>query len=129
MPTLTGSFDVTMQAEPPYDTRDGVSLGRARFDKRFHGPLEATSVVHMLSARTPIPSSAAYVALERIEGTLDGKAGAFCVTHVGTMNRGADSLVISVVPDSGTGALTGLTGTMRIRVVDGKHLYELDYAL
>lgn len=130
MPTITGSFDVTMHAEPPYDTRDGVMLGRATFDKTFHGGLNAKGLVHMLSARSGArKDSAAYVALERIEGTLDGRRGTFCVTHQGTMNRGSDSLVISVVPDSGTGELEGLSGSMRIRIEDGKHFYDFDYSL
>ena len=130
MPTITGPFDVSMQAEPPYDTRDGVMLGRARFDKTFHGALDATSVVHMLSARSAArKDSAAYVALERIEGSLDGRRGTFCVTHLGTMNRGANSLVVTVVPDSGSGELEGLSGSIRIRIEDGKHFYDFDYAL
>lgn len=129
MPTLTGPFEVTMHAEPPYDTRDGLNLARATFDKKFHGGLEATSLVHMLSARHATKPSGTYVALERIEGTVDGKRGSFCVTHHGTMSSAAQSLVISVVPDSGTGELEGLAGTMRIRIEDGKHFYDFDYSL
>ncbi|MDQ6689384.1 MAG: DUF3224 domain-containing protein [Gemmatimonadota bacterium] len=45
------------------------------------------------------------------------------------MNRGAPSLVITVVPDSGTGDLEGLTGTMPIEIVAGKHSYVFDYTL
>ncbi|MER2560643.1 MAG: DUF3224 domain-containing protein [Myxococcaceae bacterium] len=129
MPTISGPFDVTMQGEPPLDERDGISLGRARFDKKFHGALEATSVVFMTSARTTIPNSAAYVAIERIEGTVEGRRGSFCVTHLATMNRGAESLLISVVPDSGTGELIGLSGQMKIRIVERKHFYDFEYAL
>lgn len=129
MLSVTGLFDVTMQGEPPYDTRDGVMLGRAHFDKKFHGALEATSEVQMLSARTPVANSAAYVGLERIKGNLAGRTGSFCVVHLGLMNRGAESLVVTVVPDSGTGQLAGLSGAMRIRIVEGKHFYDFDYAL
>lgn len=129
MPTISGPFDVKMQGEPPFDERDGISLGRARFDKQFHGALEATSVVHMTSVRTTIPNSAAYVAVERIEGTVEGKRGSFCVTHLATMNRGAESLLISVVPDSGTGELVGLSGQMKIRIVERKHFYDFEYSL
>jgi hypothetical protein len=129
MHTVSGTFAITMQAEPPFDQRDGVILGRTRFDKTFHGPLTATSVVHMTSVRTAQPTSAGYVAVERLEGTVEGKAGSFCVVHLGLMNRGESELRVSIVPDSGTGALTGITGGMRIRNVDGQHHYELDYAL
>jgi hypothetical protein len=129
MPTISGPFEVTMQGEPPFDVRDGISLGRARFDKKFSGALEATSVVHMTSVRTAIANSAAYVAIERIEGSVDGKRGSFCLTHVASIARGLDALVISVVPDSGTGELVGLSGQMKIRIVEGKHFYDFEYAL
>ncbi|MDB4945979.1 MAG: hypothetical protein JWP97_5513 [Labilithrix sp.] len=118
-----------MQADPPYDDTDGVSLGRARFDKRFAGPLEATSHVEMLGARTPVAGSAGYVALERITGELVGKRGSFTVLHTGLMNRGKPSLAVVIVPDSGTGELAGIVGTMNIVVKDGKHTYDLDYEL
>lgn len=126
---VTGSFEVKMQGEPPYEVVEGVSLGRASFDKRFHGPLTATSQVQMLAARTPTPGSAGYVALERITGSLEGKSGTFVVVHLGLMDRGAQSLRIDVVPDSGTGALAGIKGQMKIRIEGGQHFYDLEYAL
>lgn len=129
MKTVTGPFDVSSDFDPPYDTRDGNTLGRARFEKRFHGPLDATSVVHMLSARTAVPTSGMYVAIERIEGTLEGRSGAFVVAHTGTMDRGTQSLDVVVVPDSATGALVGLGGRMKIRIEDGKHFYDFTYTI
>src|SRR5262249_38716379 len=130
MSTLaTGSFDVTMNAPPPYDTADGVVLGRATFDKRFHGDLDGSSKVEMLSAVTPVKGSAAYVAIERVVGTLECRAGSFVLQHSASMTRGEASLTVAVVPDSGTGALAGIAGKMKIDIVDGKHLYEFDYTL
>jgi hypothetical protein len=126
---VQGSFEITMQGEPPYDDVAGVTLSRATFSKRFSGPLEATSTVHMLAARTPVAASAGYVAVERISGALEGRAGTFVVTHVGIMTRGQRSLTVQIVPDSGTGALAGIAGTMDIEVTDGKHVYTLDYRL
>jgi hypothetical protein len=126
---VKGLFDVTMHPEPPYDTVDGVALGRASLDKRFTGPLDATSVGNMIGARTPVAGSAGYVAIERVTGTLDGKRGTFVLQHVGTMTKGGHSLAVTVVPDSGTGELVGLSGRMDIQIVDGKHHYELEYAL
>lgn len=125
----TGTFEITAHPEPPYDTVDGVTLGRTSFEKRFSGPLTATSTVHMLAARTPTPGSAGYVALERITGTLDGRAGSFAVVHLGLMARGEPTLTLQIVPDSGTGALAGIAGTMAIRIVDGKHHYSIDWTL
>ncbi|MCK6544568.1 DUF3224 domain-containing protein [Myxococcota bacterium] len=125
---VTGLFEITMSGEPPFDVVDGVSLARARFDKRFRGPLTATSKVEMLAAHTAVKGSAGYVAVERITGSIDGRAGSFVVMHLGMMERGADSLVIRIVPDSGTGALAGIRGTMNIRIIDGQHHYELDHS-
>ena len=123
---FTGTFEVSMQGEPPFDVHEGVSLSRASFDKKFTGPLQATSKVQMLAARTAVNDSAGYVAVERIVGTLDGKGGSFVVVHTGLMNRGARSLTIHIVPDSGTEALAGIRGTMNIEIVAGQHHYEVD---
>ena len=128
--TAAGPFDVQMNPEPSYETADGgVVLGRVSFAKQFHGALDATGVVQMLSAGTAVKGSAGYVAIERVEGRLDGRAGSFVLQHSGTMNRGQASLSVSVVPDSGTGELAGLVGTMAIDIVDGAHFYRFEYAL
>lgn len=130
MKRIEGSFEIKATMEPPYDEADGVSLGRMKFDKTFKGPLTATSTVQFLAARTPIENSAGYVALERIVGSVEGKRGSFVVMHMGVMNRGVDSLEIKIVPDSGTGELKCISGTMHIRVeAGGAHFYELNHAL
>jgi hypothetical protein len=127
--TAKGSFEVLMSGEPPYEIVDGVSLSRVAFEKKFTGPLDATSKVTMIAARTKIENSAGYVAAERIIGTLEGKPGTFVLVHVGLMTRGSPSLQITVVPDSGTGELAGISGRMDIQIVDGNHFYELEYEL
>ena len=83
----------------------------------------------MLTAMTKVEGSAVYVAVERLMGTLQGQQGSFVLHHTGIMNRGAQKLTINVVPDSGTNQLSGITGTMTIRIADGKHFYDLDYTL
>jgi hypothetical protein len=45
------------------------------------------------------------------------------------MTRGAPELSIVVVPDSGSGELVGVAGTLTIDIVDGEHLYDFDYTL
>ena len=124
-----GSFEVSMRPEPPYDVVDGVALGRVEWDKVFSGPLNATSKMQMLAARTPIENSVSYAAIERISGVLEGRRGSFVVVHAGVTDRGARSLLsITIVPGSGTGELRGITGKIDVNVVEGKHLYEIDYA-
>ena len=104
-----------------------AGLGRMAIDKEFHGDLEATSVGEMLAAGTAVQGSAGYVAMERVTGALKGRSGTFVLQHSGTMTRGAPELVVSVVPDSGTGELVGLAGHMEIIIADGRHSYRFDY--
>ncbi|HEX4336837.1 MAG TPA: DUF3224 domain-containing protein [Polyangiaceae bacterium] len=124
-----GTFEVKMQGEPPFELVDGVSLGRATFEKQFTGPLTGTSKVTMLAARTPVDNSAGYVAVERITGTLDGRQGTFVVLQTGLTDRGTRSLSIVIVPDSGTGELKELAGKMDVEIVEGQHHYTLDYTI
>jgi uncharacterized protein DUF3224 len=123
----SGTFDVKLTPQPMVDSQDG--LARMSIDKQFHGELDAASKGEMLSAGTTVRGSAGYVAIERVVGTLAGKRGTFVLQHNATMNRGVPQLSISVVPDSGTDQLTGLTGAMGIRIEGGSHFYEFDYTL
>lgn len=113
-----------MIAEPAFDDVEGVTLSRARFNKRFEGPLEATSEVHMLAVKTPVEGSASYVAVERISGSLEGRRGTFVVLHTGFMRAG---LELTIAHDSGTGELKGILGKLEVEVKDGQHFYEIDY--
>jgi hypothetical protein len=125
----TGEFEVRITPQSGNQSAAGGGLGRMSLDKQFHGELGGTSVGEMLTAMTSTKGSAGYVAVERFTGSLAGKSGTFMLQHSGTMNRGAQSLAISVVPDSGTDELTGLEGRMGIRIEGGKHFYDLDYTL
>ena len=125
----SGTFDVKIKPQAPEDNVGDPTIGRMSIDKQFHGDLEATSLGQMLAAMTDVKDSAGYVAIERVRGTLHGRRGTFALQHTGTMNRGVPGLSVTVVPDSGTDQLVGLTGTMTINIVDGKHFYEFDYTL
>lgn len=126
---VRGTFEVKLAPLPAYDTTEASLLGRRSIDKHFHGPLEATSVGEMLSAGTAVKGSAGYVAIERVSGSLAGKAGTFVLQHSGTMARGVPGLSVTVVPDSGTGDLVGLSGTMTIEITGGGHFYEFEFSL
>jgi len=124
----TGTFEVKMEPQSE-DKGEGATLGRTSLSKQFHGSLEGTSKGEMLSAMSAVKGSAGYVAIERFTGTLDGRSGTFALQHSGSMNRGVPQLSITVVPDSGTGQLTGLAGRMTIDVTGGKHSYVFDYTV
>ena len=128
MTHASGTFEVKLSPQATDDKGDPL-LGRMSLDKQFHGDLEAISKGEMLSAGTNVKGSAGYVAIERVSGTLQGRKGSFVLQHSGTMTRGVPQLTITVVPDSGTGQLTGLTGKINIDIVDGKHFYDFEYTL
>ena len=122
-----GTFDVTLTPQAPADGSEAPPWGRMAIVKTFHGDLVGTSRGEMLAAMTATKGSAGYVAVERVEGTLGGRRGSFFLQHSGLMDRGAPSLVITVVPDSATGELAGLEGTMTIEITEGKHFYTFEY--
>jgi hypothetical protein len=125
----SGTFEVKLSPQPADKEQEGGAVGRMLIDKQFRGDLEATSRGQMLAARTAVEGSAGYVALEEVTGTLRGRSGTFVLQHNGVMTRGVPELIVTVVPDSGTGQLTGLAGKMEIVVAGGAHSYEFDYTL
>lgn len=124
-----GTFEVKINAQPADDYADGATLGRLTIDKQFQGDLQATSRGQMLTAMSAVKGSAGYVAIERVTGTLAGRRGTFVLQHTGTMSGGTQSLTVSVVPDSGTDELIGLSGTMTIAIDAGRHSYAFEYTL
>ena len=128
MQHATGTFEVKMVPGEP-DVVDGLTLGRYGVTKTFTGGLEGSGKGDMLTAGGTVPGSAAYVLIERVTGSVDGRSGSFALMHSATMTRGAPDMRIVVVPDSGTGALTGISGSLTIRIEGGTHHYDLGYAL
>jgi len=123
----SGTFEVKLTPQPGDEQAPGV--GRMAIDKQFHGDLEAVSRGQMLTAVTSVKGSAGYVAIEQVTGSLHGRSGAFVLQHSGTMTRGTPQLIVSVVPDSGSGQLAGLAGTLTITIAEGKHSYDFEYTL
>jgi Protein of unknown function (DUF3224) len=124
----TGTFEVKLKPQADEGVGD-PTVGRMSIEKQFHGDLEGTSKGQMLAVQGDVKGSAGYVAMERISGTLAGRAGSFALQHTGTMNRGVPELSVTVVPDSGTGGLGGISGKMNIIISEGKHSYEFEYQM
>ncbi len=126
------------QAKGPFDVKivpfksDGIdaAFSAMTLDKQFHGALEATSKGTMLAFGSPAKGSGGYVAIELVDGALDGRKGTFVLQHNATMDHGTAAMNIIVVPGSGTGELTGITGKLSIDIAaGGKHSYTFDYTL
>lgn len=132
MKHATGSFEVTItpEAQAPASP-GGVPTSRMALFKTFSGDLAGEARGTMLAAGVPAAGQAAsYVAIDQVSGTLEGRRGGFVLVHRGTMTKaGGGDLSVIIAPDSGTGALEGIGGTLAIEVKDGKHLYDLAYTL
>ena len=126
---ICGEFEVAMAAQEPSQPAREAAVGRMSLDKRYRGELDGVGKGEMLAVQGEVKGSAGYVALERITATLQGRPGSFVIQHHGIMDRGEPSLTITVVPDSGTGELIGLTGRMGITIEGGKHYYDFEFDL
>jgi hypothetical protein len=126
----SGAFDVKLVPQnPDNEVAQTANLGRMSIDKQYHGDLDAVSKGEMIAVQTEVKGSAGYVAMERVTGTLKGRKGSFVLQHSATMNRGVPQLSVTVVPDSGTEELKGLTGSLNIIIAaGGKHSYEFAYS-
>lgn len=129
MVLATGTFDVSLTPQPAGEQPDGVALGRLSISKQYAGDLIGSGRGEMLSAVTQTKGSAGYVAIEHVSGSLHGREGGFVLQHSGSMDRGAQQLSITVVADSGSGQLAGITGRCMITIAEGKHSYEFEYSL
>jgi hypothetical protein len=124
-----GTFDVKTSPLAGDDATAGTLIGRYAIVKQFHGDLEAASKGEMLASGDPSSGSAGYVAIEQITGTLHGHSGSFTLQHIGAMDHGNLRLSVTVVPGSGSGELTGISGSMTILHESDKHSYEFEYTL
>jgi len=125
----SGEFDVKIVPQKDEGIGD-PTIGRMSVSKVYRGDLQGTGLAQMLTGMAAeVKDSGAYVAIERVRGTLHGRRGSFAVYHRGIMTRGAQDLVITVIPDTGTEELTGITGAMTIDIRDGKHFFGFDYTL
>jgi hypothetical protein len=124
-----GTFEVKNAPLPADDAISGTPIGRFGLDKQFHGDLEGMSKGEMLGAGNPATGTAGYVAVEYVTGALNGRGGSFALQHFGAMQDNKFELTVKVVPGSGTGELTGISGAMTIAPMNGKHSWKLDYTL
>lgn len=129
MKIAKGEFNVKIAPQPLNGPVEDAGLSRMTIDKELWGDLTGVGRGQMLASNIDAQGSGAYVAIERITGTLGGKTGSFVLVHRGVMTKGMPELQVSIVPDSGTGELSGLTGTFKILIEGKKHSYELEYSL
>lgn len=129
MPRIVAPFTIAARPSHASDAGPAPALDRTTFDKVFTGErLVGTSVVELVSVSTGA-GPLAYVALERVDAELEGRAGAFVLRHVGTITASGPMLDLRVVEGSGTEGLTGITGVGSIQHTPEGARLELDYEL
>jgi len=127
--TIKGEFELKATPYEISDIEQPLGLMKMIFNKTFHGELSGSSIVSMMGILNKETGSGGYVAIEKFEGTLEGKKGSFYLQHSSNMNNGAQSQSINIIPNSGTDELASISGSMIIEIKDGKHFYIFDYDL
>jgi hypothetical protein len=126
----SGTFDIDSWDESEVEETPGTRFSRVLAGKTYHGDIEGRTTTTLLAAMTK-PGPGGYVGIERLTVTLQGREGGFALQHHAPIGTGEDhtAAIATVVPDSGTGALSGLRSDLRIRVEDGVHRWTLSYRL
>ena len=104
-------------------------MGRMTFDKQWSGDITGASKGQMLTGGDVKTGSAGYVAIEKFTGAIKGHKGSLIFQHSATMTAGKGDLTITVVPNSGTEELKGITGKLTIKIEGGKHFYDFEYSV
>jgi hypothetical protein len=128
----TGTFVVKISPAEASALGQEAGIGRMTIDKTFSGDIEGTSKGEMLTGGADSTGAMAYVALERVTGKLNGRSGSFLLMHNASMLKSDPAggrMQVTVVPQSGTGELSGLSGKLTITIEAGKHSFDLEYEL
>ncbi|MBB5956196.1 hypothetical protein FHS29_002782 [Saccharothrix tamanrassetensis] len=120
---LQSPFTITRWDEKIADETE-PKLGRVQVDKTYTGAFEGTSTAELVTCQ-PTEESAGYVAIEKFQGTLEGRTGAFVFQHAGVISGTTAENYGKIIPDSGSGELAGITGTVKLE----HELITLDYQL
>jgi hypothetical protein len=125
--TAKGNIEVHSWETAAFDTAAGPSLNEIRVTEAFVGDITGTGSARMLQTLRA-DGSASFVAVERVEGTLDGRKGSFVLQDAGTLVGAQVEGSWFVVPGSGTGELAGLRGEGGFSATLGQHAsYTLTY--
>jgi hypothetical protein len=126
MPIAHSSFEVTEQLASPVDDWPDGAVNRTVLRKTFTGDVVGESRVAATMLGTPA-GIAVYVAIEHLAVAVQGLDGTFLLQHSGVHTpTGGSSGSWTIIPGSGTGALTGIAGTAEL---DAEHNFTLDYRI
>lgn len=129
MKSIKGKFEIKTSPAAPDENIKKMGGMAMVFEKIFAGEIDAKSKVSMFGIMNGELGSGGYIAFELIEGAIEGKRGTFVMQHSCFMNKGKDEQYIKVVPDTGTAELKGISGNMKIEIIEGQHFYTFEYSL
>jgi hypothetical protein len=108
--SLTTSFEIASWDESPFDEGDGLGkLTRASVGRTYSWDIDGESVTEWAMAYR-LDESATFVGIERIRGRIAGRDGSLVLQHIGEFRDGAARAALTVVADSGSGELAGVSG-------------------
>jgi hypothetical protein len=126
----TGTFKVTVKPAEVSEIGKAAGLGRMTIDKVWSGDIEGASKGEMTTSA--VGTTMAYVALETMNVKVNGKSGTFVFSHKATMDSTdpkSGVMEVSVLPNTGTGELKSLEGSLQITMDKSGHSYDFSYTL
>jgi len=133
---IAGTCVPTKWDEKPYEIiEDRMKATKASVEYALSGDLEGKANVEYLmfyqsfDPQDAHKAVAQYVGLFRIVGKLRGKSGSFALTDNGTYQSGGANSALSIIPGSGTGELSKISGTGSYKADQSGCTLELDVSL
>jgi hypothetical protein len=127
----TGNFKFASWDEAPYsEPEGGTKLTAARVTNDFTGVIEGKSTLTYVLAYLS-EMTGEFFGYEQLEGKIGDRAGSFVLQHSGTFDGPKVVADWKVVPGSGAGELTGLSGSGRFISIHGEDstAYTFEYEL
>lgn len=108
---LEGEFEVTSWSEEPAPGLEGtVKVTTARIGQHFTGGIEADTIADMVMTYRP-DGTAEFTGHHRVSGRVEQRAGSFVLRALGSYDGSQARTDFEVIAGSGTGDLTGITGS------------------
>ncbi len=118
-----------LKPEPAVST--GTPVGVATMEKLLQGEVVGRAATLFTAAFDESTGVGTYVAMESFEGSVQGRKGSFNFVHsASTSGSDRTAEFFTIVPSSGTGELTGISGAGGLAVdADGTHRIWFDYEI
>jgi len=133
---ITSTYTPKKWEEKPYEIIENrMKSTKATVEFAFSGDIEGNANVEYLmfyssfDPKDPHKAKAQYVGLMKITGKLKGKSGSFALIDNGIFESGVAKSKVTVIPESGTGELSSITGSGSYRADQGGCSLELDVAV